>query len=328
MIKPKMPADELKRMETLRNLKILDTPPEERFDRVTRMAQRVFGTPIALVSIVDENRQWFKSRQGLEATETPREISFCGHAILENKIMVVADASKDERFNDNPLVTEDPNIRFYAGYPIGAPDGTRMGTLCVIDDQPREFSKDDLRLLRELGQMVEEEFITTALSTTDAVTGLSNFYGFEMLGSKLLKVCERLGQSLSLLMYRFEVSDASQADVAATEVAHMLLSTFRESDVVARLSSDVYVVLLAGVDLHGAQRAQERFEETVSARNREPMFGRELQLDFELQHVAYKPARHKDLQALVDDAAQRLADSTPLEEVEEPEKPACELTIL
>ena len=108
MITPPTPVDELLRLETLRNLKILDTNPEERFDRVTRLARRIFGTPIALVSLVDTDRQWFKSRQGLDAVETPRDISFCGHAILSDEIMVVNDAHEDERFSDNPLVTGDP----------------------------------------------------------------------------------------------------------------------------------------------------------------------------------------------------------------------------
>ena len=118
MIKPPTPVDELMRLETLRNLKILDTESEERFDRVTRLARRVFGTPIALVSLVDNDRQWFKSRQGIEVSETSREISFCGHAILDDEVMVVRDAHDDERFADNPLVTSDPSIRFYAGYPL------------------------------------------------------------------------------------------------------------------------------------------------------------------------------------------------------------------
>ena len=116
MIKPAIPADERRRLQTLREMKLLDTPPEERFDRVTRLAKQVFSTQIALVSLVDADRQWFKSRQGLDAEETPREISFCGHAILDDKIMVVNNAVEDQRFCDNPLVCGNPNIRFYAGY--------------------------------------------------------------------------------------------------------------------------------------------------------------------------------------------------------------------
>src|ERR1700752_1549332 len=115
MLTPALPADENTRLDTLRALNILDTSPEERFDRLTRLAKRLFGVPIALVNLVDADRQWFKSCVGLSATETPRDISFCGHAILGDDILLVPDAGVDERFHDNPLVTGDPNIRFYAG---------------------------------------------------------------------------------------------------------------------------------------------------------------------------------------------------------------------
>ena len=181
MIKPATPVDELLRLETLRNLKILDTDPEERFDRVTRLAKRIFGTPIALVSLIDNDRQWFKSRQGLDATETARDISFCGHAILGDETLVVEDATSDDRFTDNPLVTDDPSIRFYAGYPLNAPDGSKVGTLCVIDREPREMSDEDLKLLEELGRMVEEELAVANLMHNDAVTGLSNATGFSQI---------------------------------------------------------------------------------------------------------------------------------------------------
>lgn len=141
---PATPRDERTRLETLRSLKLLDTSPSERFDRLTRIARRMFGVPISLVSLVDENRQWFKSRQGLDATETPRDISFCGHAILDDDIFIVPDATKDNRFVDNPLVTDNPNIRFYAGVPLRVSNGSKIGTLCIIDEKPREFSEEDL----------------------------------------------------------------------------------------------------------------------------------------------------------------------------------------
>ncbi|NNC65016.1 MAG: GAF domain-containing protein, partial [Gammaproteobacteria bacterium] len=133
MLKAPTPIGETVRLCSLQNLKVLDTLPEERFDRITRLVARVFDVPIALVSLVDVDRQWFKSRHGLDADETPREISFCGHAILEEKTFVVHDAAKDERFVDNPLVTGGPKIRFYAGHPVHSPQGTRIGTLCLID---------------------------------------------------------------------------------------------------------------------------------------------------------------------------------------------------
>jgi len=157
MEKPEILGNEAERLGSLCSLNLLDTSAEERFDRYTRMAKRYFGVSIALVSLVDAERQWFKSRQGLAARETPRDISFCGHAILGSNIFHIPDTLKDPRFIDNPLVTGPPNIRFYAGAPLQAPDGQRIGTLCIIDDKPREFSANELAMLRDLADGVEEE---------------------------------------------------------------------------------------------------------------------------------------------------------------------------
>ena len=139
MKSPSAPQDEQIRLDTLHSFNILDTEHEERFDRLTRMAKRLFGVPIALVSLVDESRQWFKSCFGLSISETSRDISFCGHTILGNDMFIIPDTSLDERFADNPLVLNEPYIRFYAGYPLIAPNGSKLGTLCIIDTKPRSF---------------------------------------------------------------------------------------------------------------------------------------------------------------------------------------------
>ena len=151
------PPDEDRRLEALRQLKILDSPPEERFDRITRLASQMFKVPIALISLIDADRQWFKSRTGLDAQQTSRDASFCGHAILDIRALVVPDALCDDRFADNPLVQSDPRVRFYAGQPISAPDGSLIGTLCLIDHQPRQFAQADIKALGDLAAMVERE---------------------------------------------------------------------------------------------------------------------------------------------------------------------------
>ena len=161
MLKPPYPPDEAARLNVLHEFAILDTPPEERFDRITRLAQRVFDVPIALVSLVDAERQWFKSCQGLSATETPRDISFCGHAILNDDVFVVLDASADVRFADNPLVMGAPFIRFYAGHPLVTPDGSRLGTLCIIDTVPRTFDEAEQRQLADLAAMVRDQIVSS-----------------------------------------------------------------------------------------------------------------------------------------------------------------------
>lgn len=150
-----LPPDEPQRLDALRRLLILDTPPEERFDRIVRFAAEEFDAPIALVSLVDRDRQWFKARVGLEACQTSRDAAFCAHAILAPEVMVVEDALADPRFADNPLVLGPPHIRFYAGSPLEI-EGRRVGTLCVIDTRPRAFDATDAAILRGMRTLVEE----------------------------------------------------------------------------------------------------------------------------------------------------------------------------
>ena len=133
-----MPTDDDQRVETLGAYGVLDTPREPSFDALTRLAARLFNVSIALVSLVDKDRQWFKSCHGLEASETPRNQAFCTYAIMEKEPMVILDATQDDRFRDNPLVTGDPGIRFYAGTPLITPDGFCLGTFCIIDTKPGE----------------------------------------------------------------------------------------------------------------------------------------------------------------------------------------------
>lgn len=151
-----IPADEDERLSALRALLLLDTPPEERFDRLARFVAEQLDVPIALLTLVDGQRQWFKARVGLDATETPRDISFCGHAIMKNDLFIVEDASRDPRFSDNPLVTGEPHIRLYAGAPLSAPGGHRIGTLCVIDTVPRTLGPVELSILDALRRLANE----------------------------------------------------------------------------------------------------------------------------------------------------------------------------
>ena len=144
-------------MASLRALRILDTEPEDRFDRITRLASALFDAPIALVSLVDENRQWFKSCYGLNAKETSRDASFCAHVVYNREPMIVTDTFQDERFADNPLVINEPRIRFYAGCPLILDDGACIGTLCVIDTRPHPQEVSDVARLRDLADLVVQE---------------------------------------------------------------------------------------------------------------------------------------------------------------------------
>ena len=190
MIPAPLPENEYDRLAELHDLRLLDTGPDPRFDAITRLAQRFFNTPIAAFTLVDEDRQYFKSSIGLKVNETPRDQAFCAYAILGDDVFVVPDARRDERFHDNPLVTDDPDIAFYAGAPVHTDTGHTLGTLCVIDTVPRDWSPADSQALADLAHMVEQELLgsrqrarhealvalttITALKADDPVSLLSN----------------------------------------------------------------------------------------------------------------------------------------------------------
>ena len=151
-----IPADEVQRLETLRSLGLLNSPPSASFDRATRLAANLLRVPIALVSLVDENRQWFKSKIGLNATETSREVSFCAHAVFNREPLVIPDATHDARFAANPLVTGAPHIRAYLGIPIFSREGRAIGTLCAIDTKVHAFTDDDVLNLIDCTKVLED----------------------------------------------------------------------------------------------------------------------------------------------------------------------------
>ncbi len=235
-MKAPLHPNEAARLRALRQYAVLDTLEERAFDDITMLASLICETPIALISLVDSERQWFKSRVGLQARETPRELAFCAHAILApNDVLVVNDAELDERFGDNPLVTGDPRIRFYAGAPLVAPAGEPLGTVCVIDRRPRELSSEMIEALRalsrqvvaqlELGRIVGELQSATmelhsrqrqledykkqleranaelqAQSVTDTLTGVGNRRAFDQtLNEELKRACRNKTQ-VSLLL--------------------------------------------------------------------------------------------------------------------------------
>jgi len=154
MIAPTLQKDDVGRVAALEKYAILDTEPEQTFDDLTQLASFICRTPIAFISLVDEKRQWFKSRVGITATETSRDIAFCSHAIQQTDLFIVPDALADDRFRDNPLVISEPHIRFYAGTPLINEDGYALGTLCVVDRFPRKLEPEQMDALRALSRLV------------------------------------------------------------------------------------------------------------------------------------------------------------------------------
>ena len=264
----KIPKDhpfEIDRLAKLNALDIVYSPAEERFDRITRLARRIFDVPISLVSLITEKCQWFKSAQGLGVNETPREISFCGHAILGDSALVVPDTLEDPDFADNPLVTGDPFIRFYAGHPL-LHEGRPLGTLCIIDRAPRSMSPSDLDTLRSLAGWAENELAVAALSETqqtllrerddalrasmvDPLTRVWNRNGIDQLVPGELNQALR-EKRLVALMYidvdRFKsINDTyghAAGDAALREIAQRIRSSVRPQDVLGRTGGDEFVV--------------------------------------------------------------------------------------
>jgi len=299
---PDLPGDEARRLATLQGLNILDTPPEERFDRLTRLAKRLFGVPIVLVSLIDANRQWFKSCIGLPVNETSREVSFCGHAILADEVFLVPNALEDARFADNPLVTGDPHIRFYAGCPLKVDNGSRLGTLCLIDREPRHMDADDLQLLRDLARMAEQELAAIQIATLDELTGLSNRRGFMVLARHALQWCQRQGKPATLLYMDLDefksINDRfghAEGDLALKAFAHCLTEAVRASDVIARMGGDEFLVLLTDSTPDLALLAVERLQAALASHNQSMQRGYELKCS--VGRVQYESAAHQDLEA-------------------------------
>ncbi|GGC84208.1 sensor domain-containing diguanylate cyclase [Undibacterium terreum] len=307
MLAPAKPENEALRVNTLHSLNILDTPAEERFDRLTRLAKRLFGVPIALVSLVDSDRQWLKSCAGLSASETPRDISFCGHAILNDGIFTIPDALADDRFHDNPLVTGDPYVRFYAGCPLSVPNGSKIGTLCLIDVKPRDMDEEDRKLLRDLAAMAEQEIAAIQMATIDELTALSNRRGFESLAQHALNVCKRMEKPMSLLFFDLndfkKINDTyghAEGDRALSTFAGLLQSVFRDSDVVGRLGGDEFVALLTNSNYQEASLAIQRLQHAVDARNAEDARGYDIR--FSVGQIEYAAERHTSIASLLADA--------------------------
>ena len=239
------PADEVERLTALYALNVLDTPPEDRFDRITRLAASLFQVPLAYVSFVDQDRQWFKSTCGFSMTETARDTSFCGHTILRHELVVIPDTQADVRFADNPFVLGEPYIRFYAGYPLTTLEGYNVGTLCLLDQQPRDLAEDECRLLTDLGHTLEDQ-----LTLADVIT----------LQQELLESKRHVEQANKELEARNHFISKVFGRYLTDEVANALLA----SPEALTLGGELRTVTILMSDLRGfTPMSQERTPEEV-----------------------------------------------------------------
>jgi diguanylate cyclase (GGDEF)-like protein len=313
MIKPDTPENEAERLHALKALQILDTPHEERFDRVTRIAKRMFGVSISLVSLIDKDRQWFKSKQGFETTETtettetPRDISFCGHTINQDGLFIVSNATEDERFFDNPLVTDTPYIRFYAGYPLKTRNGLKIGTLCLFDDSPRQMNEEDQQLFKDLGAMIEQEIKATQLATLDALTLISNRRGFLNLVEHNLNMCQRNKVPMSFLLFDLDKFKAinddyghHEGDFVLTRFARLMTETFRNSDIIGRLGGDEFVAMLTDSNDENADMILSRFAAAVKEENAK--MNKPYQIEYSVGLVHFQYNTENTLEGIIKEA--------------------------
>jgi diguanylate cyclase (GGDEF)-like protein len=283
-LREKLRLDEIKRYE------IMDTPPEENFDRLVRLASFICGTPISLMSLLDESRQWFKAKIGFEPDEQPRSVAFCAYAIESNDdIMVVEDAARDARFADNPQVLGEPHIRFYAGAALRSSAGARIGTICVIDSSPRALTEQQRALLTDLAALAVDEMELRlknrqllAMTQIDAMTGAhSRSFFLEQAQTEGAR-STRYSRPLCVLVFDIDhfksVNDTwghAAGDAALAAVVDAAKRTLRIPDTLARMGGEEFSALLPETGIEGAQRIAERLRigiESLDLRHRDTAF--------------------------------------------------------
>jgi GAF domain-containing protein len=222
------PKNEAQRLEALKRYNLLDTKEEQSFDDLTLLASQLCQKPIAMISLVDEYRQWFKSKIGIAAKETPRDISFCSHAILNPEVFIVSDTSKDDRFFDNPLVTGDPFIRFYAGAPLYSVDGFALGTICVIDTKPGSITEEQINGLEALSRLTSAliEQRRTLVELHEAVGTIKLISGIVPICATCKKIRDEHNHWITLEKYIQERSDAQFSHGVCPECAKKILNDY------------------------------------------------------------------------------------------------------
>jgi diguanylate cyclase (GGDEF)-like protein len=262
--------DEPARLAALHRYDVLDTPRESNFDRITGLVEKVLNVPICAVSLIDRDRQWFKSCVGLAMSQTTRDISFCAHTIMIRQPLHIADATLDERFADNPLVTGAPFIRSYLGVPLSTPDGYNVGSLCAIDTKARTFSPDQIAVLQSFATLVVDDLELRRITQTDHLTGAATRRSFCLELDRATAQFRRTGTPTTLLMLDVDhfkhVNDTyghPAGDDVLRTVAAELMGELRANDVLGRLGGEEFGVLLRDSAPEYAMAIAERFREIL-----------------------------------------------------------------
>lgn len=244
-------SDERGRIGALHRLEVLDTEEEKPFEKIVGLVQQVLRVPICAVSLVDHDRQWFKAKRGLDVNQTERNISFCTHAIQNDSPFIVRNAVLNPRFADNPLVTNEPHIRSYAGIPLKTPDGYNIGTLCAIDTVPREFPREEVEILSNFAKVILDELELRQIACSDALTGVASRGAWMDRARSELKRAQRYDRPLSVLIMDIDhfknVNDTFGhlvGDVVIKRLADVAAAQIRDVDVLARFGGEEFVVLL------------------------------------------------------------------------------------
>ena len=263
--------DEDGRLAALRRYDVLDTAPEEPFDRLTELVRTVLGVPVAAVSLIDEHRQWFKSIAGLSVCETSREISFCSHAIKKREALIVPDATLDVRFSDNPLVTGEPRVRSYLGIPLETPDGYNVGALCAIDYKPRDFSANDVSILTNFAKLVLNELELRQIAMSDGLTGAMTRRAWMAAAEKEFARSQRYNSRASIILLDLDhfkrVNDTyghPAGDVVLRTVVQRCFGEMRETDMLGRIGGEEFAILLPATNAAGAGELAERIRQELA----------------------------------------------------------------
>jgi diguanylate cyclase (GGDEF)-like protein len=265
-------AMEARRLAAVERYDLLDTPPEEVFDRITALASKLFRTPIAVVTLIDGHRQWFKSRQGIDIEESPRDSAFCAVAIQLAEPLVVRDAAADPRFADAALTLGDARIRFYAGAALRSADGQPIGTLCVMDREPRDFSDEQVEILADLAQIVMDEIELRLAANIDVLTGAMSRRAFRKEAERAVHLAARHRHELSLVTFGLDhfkrINDFyghPMGDIVLQRSAAACMAQLRKSDMMGRLGGEEFAVLLPLSGAKAACEVAERLRLAVAA---------------------------------------------------------------